>query len=662
MQIDLHLYVLLSPQIGGGIDLTDNLQVSACAHRICLAATVGFLLPPSEEDTLTSQAQIPSPEDIHESSIRLATDGSAIIPFMEDEIQRFDAEVDRFQTGELDNTVFTPFRLRQGVYGQRQADVQMIRVKLPGGIISADMLDCFGDITEKYAPLKKGHITTRENIQLHHIPLEQTSVVLRLLGSVGLSTREACGNTVRNVVGAPTAGVSPQEVFDPTPYLTAYVRFGVRHPITQGFPRKFKSAFTGNDQRDEVAAAIQDLTFVSQFNEVDGEQRKGFKVYCGGGTSIMPRLAKPLYQWVSEDDYLRVALAVWTVFNNADMLRKNRMMARLKVLIDRIGLDEFRDMVDAELANIGPIDFRSLMTAEEIQREDPPAQPPAGNGDLSDPEYQAWLEANVESQRQDGYHVVYIKTVRGDLTPEQFHGLADIVRKYTGGKARTTQEQNLVLRWVPAGYLHDVWEALNGLELGEAGHSHISNVVSCPGTDSCKLGITASMGLAQALRSEMADWNGLAEDKGVGDIRIKMSGCPNGCGLHHIANIGFHGAAVKGVDGKQIPSYELFLGGNYGDNQVEDSRIGTRVPKVKVPAKLVPSVLKDIVTYYKDHRADATERFNDFLDRVGLEEMTSVAARAQEVGHEAQGGGEMYFDWERTDQYVLERGEGECAV
>ena len=611
---------------------------------------------------MTTQAQSPSLEDIHASSLKLAEDAGAIIPFMEDEIQRFDGEVDRFRTGELDNTVFTPFRLRQGVYGQRQADVQMIRVKLPGGIISADMLDCFGEISEKYAPLKKGHITTRENIQLHHIPLEQTSEVLRELGKVGLSTREACGNTVRNVVGPATAGVSPEEVFDPTPYLTAYVRFGVRHPITQNFPRKFKSAFTGNDQRDEVAAAIQDLTFVSQYQEVDGEQRKGFKVYCGGGTSIMPRLAKPLYEWVSEDDYLRVALAVWTVFNNADILRKNRMMARLKVLIDKIGLDEFRTMVDAELANVGPIDFRPLMVAEDIQNEDPPAQPASTNGDDANPEYRAWIESNVESQRQDGYHVIYIKAVRGDLDPAQFHGLADIVRKYTGGKARTTQEQNIVLRWVPTGHLHDVWEALKKLELAEPGHNHITNVVSCPGTDSCKLGITASMGLAKALRDEMSNWNGLADDAGVGDIKIKMSGCPNGCGLHHIANIGFHGAAVKGVDAQQIPSYELFLGGNYGDNQVEDSRIGARVPKVKVPAKLVPSVLKDIVTYYKDNRSNDSERFNDFLDRVGLEELTSVAARAQEVGHEAEGGGEMYFDWERTNQYVLERGEGECAV
>ena len=622
-----------------------------------------------------SPAAAPEPsqqEAIHQASLALAPAAPGIIPFMEDEIRRFDAEVDRFRDGELDNTQFTPFRLRQGVYGQRQPDVQMIRVKLPGGIVSADMLDRFGDITDRYAPLKKAHITTRENIQIHHIPLEQTSEVLRLLGEVGLSTREACGNTVRNVVGPATAGVSPDEVFDPTPYLTAYVRFGVRHPITQNFPRKFKSAFTGNDRRDEVAAAIQDLTFVSRYQDVDGQRRKGFRVYCGGGTSIMPRLAKPLYDWVSEDDYLRVALAVWTVFNNAEMLRKNRMMARLKVLIDRIGLDEFRTMVDAELTNIGPIDFRPLMAADESQRETPPllsasdAADAAANSDddgAADPEYRAWRDANTEPQRQDGYRLVHIKTVRGDLTPAQFHGLADIVRRNTGGQARATQEQNLVLRWVPAARLPAVWRALRALDLAEAGHNHITNVVSCPGTDSCKLGITASMGLARALRSEMSGWNkDLAADPGVGDIRIKMSGCPNGCGLHHIANIGFHGAAVKGVDGQQIPAYELFLGGNYGDNRIEDSRIGARIPKVKVPAKMAPTVLREIVSYYKEHRQDDAEPFNDFLDRVGLERMTAVAARAQEVGHEAEGGGDMYYDWERTNQYVLERGEGECAV
>ena len=199
---------------------------------------------------------------------------------------------------------------------------------------------------------------------------------------------------------------------------------------------------------------------------------------------------------------------------------------------------------------------------------------------------------------------MYVKPVRGDISHAQFRGLADIVRRYTGGRARTTQEQNLALRWIPAGHLLDVWQALDAIGLAEPGAHTISNVVSCPGTDSCKLGITSSMGLAKAIGEELQTWNGLLEDEGVQNIRIKLSGCPNGCGLHHIANIGFHGAAVKGPDGEQIPAYELFLGGNYGDNRVEDSRIGSRIPRVKVPAKVAPAVVREIATYYKGHREE----------------------------------------------------------
>ena len=601
-------------------------------------------------------------EDIHHDSLELAKSSEAIIPFMDEEVVRLKEESARFESGEVENAVFTPFRLRQGVYGQRQPDVQMIRVKIPGGILTPEAMEGLGEVADRYAPLGKGHITTRENVQFHHIPLAECPEVLRLLGATGLTTREACGNTVRNVVGSPYAGVDPEEVFDPTPYLAAYVRFGVRHPITQGFPRKFKSAFTGTDARDHVSAAIQDLTYVSQVRVVDGVEQRGFKVFCGGGTSIMPRLAKPLYEFVSTDDYLRVALAIWTVFNNADMLRKNRMMARLKVLIDRIGLDEFRDMVDAELEKIGPIDPAPYMEIDDLLRETAPVAP-APNGVGSSEEFQRWRDSNVEAQRQDGYFAVMVKPERGNLDGPQFRALADIMRRYTGGRARATQEQNLVLRFIPEGYLHNVWEELDRIGLAESDARAITNVVSCPGTDSCKLGITSSMGLAKALRDEMDNWEGeLLDDQGVKDIRIKMSGCPNGCGLHHIANIGFHGAALKGTDGQQVPAYELFLGGNYGDNRVEDSRIGTRIPRVKVPARAAPGVLKTIVTYYRENRADESERFNQFLDRVGLEKLTDVAIAAEESAQEAAPGSDMYVDWERTNLYKLERGEGECAV
>ena len=615
-----------------------------------------------EEPELASQTN-DTQEQIHDKSVELSKKSNGIIPFMEDEVQRFEGESYKFLAGEQDNAEFTPFRLRQGIYGQRQADVQMIRVKLPGGILTSDAAEVFGDIVEQYAPLNKGHITTRENIQIHHIPLPDCPAIMRKLGDVGLSSREACGNTVRNVVGPYDAGVCSDEIFDPTPYLTAYVRFGVRHPITQGFPRKFKTAFTGCDSRDTVMAAIQDLTYVAQIKDVNGQPKRGFKVFVGGGTSIMPRLAKPLYEFVAEEDYLRVGLAIWTVFNNSDMLRKNRMMARLKVLIDRIGLDEFRQLVDTELDQIGPIDAVPLMEAEDVQLETPPTVPNAStNGPTADGEYKYWLASNVEAQKQAGYNLVHVKPVRGNISPEQFRGLANIMRTYTGGRAHATQEQNLVLRWVPDNCLTTVWQALKDIDLSEGGANEITNVVSCPGTDSCKLGITSSMGLAQAIRSELGTWDELLEDDGVKKIRIKMSGCPNGCGLHHIANIGFHGGAMKGPDGNQIPAFELFLGGNYGDNRVEDSQIGTRIPKVKVPSKLVPSVVKSIVTYYKDNRQNENELFNQFLNRVGLEEVTTIAAKAQEAGENTQPGSDMYVDWERTDLYVLERGEGECAV
>ena len=620
------------------------------------------------EETLASDTQKVkqlTPKEVHEQSLELSKSASGIIPFMEGEIVRLEEESAKFESGEQENAEFTPFRLRQGVYGQRQADVQMIRIKLPGGRVTPEALDVLSDISDSYAPLHKGHITTRENIQFHHIPLPECPDVIRMLGEVGLSTREACGNTVRNVVGSPSAGVCEDEIFDPTPYLAAYVRFGVRNPLTQSFPRKFKTAFTGCESHDAVAAAIQDLTYVSQIKNIDGQPKKGFKVFVGGGTSIMPRLAKPLYEFLPEEDYLRLAQAIWTVFNNAESLRKNRMMARLKVLIDRIGLDEFRGLVEAELSQIGPIDPSPYMDITDLQREIPPVSNGNGSNGFSSneqSEFNKWKESNVFKQKQEGYSLVYVKPVRGDLTAEQFKGLATILRNFTGGRASATQEQNLALRWVPEDQLGKLWVALKDLGLADPGALTIANVVSCPGTDSCKLGITASMGLAKAIGEEVNSWGELLDDNGVKKIRIKMSGCPNGCGLHHIANIGFHGAAVKGPEGQQIPSYELFLGGNYGDNQVEDSRIGSRIPKVKVPAKMVPGVVRQITNYYKNERSDESEEFNQFLDRVGLEGITEVASKAAEVSETAEPGSDLYFDWERTNAYVLERGEGECAV
>ena len=603
-----------------------------------------------------------SQEEIHDESMRLVRNAKGVIPYMEEEVVSLEEEIRAFRAGERENAQFTGFRLRQGVYGQRQADSQMMRVKIPGGILTPESLEALGQLAERYAPLKKGHVTTRENFQFHHIKLEECPEAIRLIGDAGLTTREACGNTVRNVVGSPTAGVCRDEVFDVTPYLAAYVRFAVRHPVTQNFPRKFKTSFSGCVEHDAVASAIHDLSFIAQVREEDGVQKRGFKVMVGGATSIMPRLGKVYSEFVPEADYLRVTEAIWRVFDKATMLRKNRMMARIKVLIDRIGFDAFKELVDEELKDIGPIDPTPLMNVEEVYGETPP-QPPkvASNGQEPPPEFRFWKNSNTVEQKQTGYYVVYVKLPLGDIYAHQFPLLAEIVRKYTGGGARTTQEQNLALRWVPEGYLYDVWQGLKEIGLAEAEAHSITDVVSCPGTDSCKLGITSSMGLGNAIKEELASWNGLLEDPLVNKIHIKMSGCPNGCGLHHIANIGFHGAAMKGPGGVQLPAYELFVGGNYGTRYVEDTRFGQRLPGVKVPAKRVPQVVRDIAAYYKGNRLEG-EEFNQFIDRVGRKPIEEIVIQYKEVGALGPDTQDVYMDWSQDDIYKLERGEGECAV
>ncbi|MBI2936067.1 MAG: nitrite/sulfite reductase, partial [Chloroflexi bacterium] len=450
--------------------------------------------------------------------------------------------------------------------------------------------------------------------------------------------------------------------FDPTPYLAAYVRFGVRHPITQSFPRKFKTSFSGCADHDAVASLIHDFSLVAQVKEENGVQRRGFKVFVGGGTSIMPRLAKPLYEFVPVEDYLRVSLAVWTAFNKADVLRKNKMMARIKVLIDKIGIDAFRAQVDEELKKIGPIDPTPLMDLEELYREVPPKAPvPSTNGSELPDEFLRWKSTNTTEQKQRGYYVALLKIPLGDIQAPQFPLLADIVRRYTGGRAMVTQDQKLLLRWVPEAYLYDVWKAAEQVGFGEPGVNTITDVVACPATDSCKLGITSSMGLGRAFIESFTSWNGLLEDPLIKKLHIKVSGCPNGCAQHHIANIGFHGAAMKGSSGQQVPAYELFLGGSYGGNDIMATRIGQRIPGLKVPTKKAPELVQDILVFYKENRQEG-EEFNQFVDRVGPKAFDALAAKYRELpplGRESIG---LYMDWEKTILFKVERGEGECSV
>ena len=570
------------------------------------------------------------------------------------EIANFEDQVKLFQSGEKDEVEFLRFRLRQGVYGQRQPDRQMIRVKLPFGGVTAHQMDVLGEVSEKYAPLKKGHITTRENVQYHHVPLAETTDLLRLLGDAGMSTREACGNVVRNVVAAPSAGVSKDEVFDVTPYSAAYARYFLRHPTTQNMPRKSKVAFSGSD-KDEAMVLMHDVGMIARIQ--DG--KRGFKIVVGGGLSTNAMMAQTLREFVPVEDFILNCEAVLRVFNDQDEERKSIAKARIKFTIARLGIDTFRDMVDEELKGDWAkkeIDLESLMYVDDEEADAPgvPANAtaePAGNAAYSD-----WKRTNVEGQKQAGFSIVYVRVERGDVYANQWGQLADISRKYAGGRARLDQQQNLVYRWIRNESLYDMYMALGDIGFSVAGRETIRDVVTCPGTDSCKLGITSSMGLNKVLGETI---EGMGElDPLVEKMHIKASGCPNSCGQHHIASIGFHGAVMKGPGG-QVPAYELFLGGR--STEAGGTKVGARV-KARIPAKQAPEALKSVLGTYVANRNDG-EEFADFIERFGVSKFEEDFGKLRaQVGPLDRDNIQTYMDWGKTVVYKLERGEGECAV
>jgi sulfite reductase (ferredoxin) len=578
-----------------------------------------------------------------------------VIPILEKEFDDFDTEAGKFLRGDIEEEQFIGFRLKQGVYGQRQADVQMIRVKLPFGGVTPEQLETFADACELYAPLNKGHITTRQNFQFHHVPLSDAAKFIRMISEAGLSSREGCGNTVRNVTGDPWAGVCEGELFDPTPYVGAYVRYFVRHPETQLMPRKVKTAFTATDE-DRAITGIHDVAYIPRIR--DG--KKGFELRIGGGTSIMPRIAPTLYDFVEADngEYLKVVEAVFRIFNRQDWLRKNRARARIKVFVDKYGIDELRRQVEEELKGewVSERDFdpqpKLFDHEEEPNAPKMPASYGSPNGDNR--EFDSFMESNVKPQRQEGFSTVQVKVTRGDLTPEQFRGLAQIMRDFTSGYARTSVEQNLVLRWVRDESVYDVWRRLGELGLGDAGADEITDVVSCPGTDSCKLGITSSMGLNAAVQERLEQME--IDDPLTKRIHIKMSGCPNGCSQHHIANIGFYGASIK-VGDKTVPAYVAHIGGNYEGGEVV---YGERL-KVRLPAKRVPDAVERWIRHYETNRQER-EEFNAFAERVGgaeLAELVKDLALPPEFSLETM---QTFIDWNRDVPFEVIRGEGECAV
>jgi sulfite reductase beta subunit-like hemoprotein len=478
---------------------------------------------------------------------------------------------------------------------------------------------------------------------------------MREIAEVGLSSREGCGNTMRNVTGDPRAGTLPGELFDITPYAGAYVRYFVRHPTTQAMPRKVKTAFTATDE-DNAITRIHDMAFVPRLrNGV-----RGVEIRVGGGTSIMPRLAPTLYEFVELDngDYLKVTEACMRIFDRQDFLRVNRARARIKVLIDKIGIDAFRELVEEELEgdwvserdfSLNEILFDHDERANAARARETYASP---NGDSRS--FRHFVDANVTNQRQAGFATVELKVKRGDLTPEQLRDLGQVMREFTGGYARTTVQQNIVLRWVRQELVYELWQRLSQLGLADPGANEITDVVSCPGTDSCKLGITSSMGLNQAVQERIVQMG--IDDPLTRRIHVKMSGCPNGCGQHHIADIGFYGASIK-VGEHTVPAYIPHVGGAYEGGDV---RYGQRL-KTRLPAKRVPEAVERWVRFYEAERADG-EEFHAFATRVGAQ---PFEAQVKDLTMPIEFNLEnmSYFvDWSRSGPFEVQRGEGECAV
>jgi sulfite reductase beta subunit-like hemoprotein len=582
-----------------------------------------------------------------------------VIPILQREYDDFKTESTKFLAGETPEDEFIKFRLKQGVYGQRQTDVQMIRVKLPFGGVTPEQMEKFADVVEKYVPLDKGHITTRQNIQMHHIPLPEAEKAIRELGEAGLSSREGCGNTVRNVTGDPWAGVAKDELFDLTPYAGAYVRYFVRHPTTQAMPRKIKTAFDASAEGRAISE-IHDIAFRARVKEIDGREVRGVQLLVGGGTSIMPRIAPVLYEFVELDngDYLKIAEAVFRIFDRQEWLRVNRARARIKVFVDKYGIDELRRQVEVELEGDWvkegdfSIEHRLFIDDEREGAPAPPQSYASPNGDSS--EFERFRAANVREQKQEGFVTVEAKVIRGDLTPEQFRGLAAIMRAHAGGYARTTVQQNFVLRWVRHESVYDVWRALSELGLGDAGSREINDVVSCPGTDSCKLGITSSMGLNEAVQERIEAMD--ITDELTRKLNVKISGCPNGCGQHHVGSIGFTGASIK-VGEHTIPAYIPHVGGVFEGGDV---KFGTRL-KLRLPAKRVPDAIERWIGLYEANRQDG-EEWNAFVERVGtgeLEALVKDLSLPVDFGLETMN---QFIDWSRDVPFQVIRGEGECAV
>ena len=566
-----------------------------------------------------------------------------------DEIDVFETQLRRVQAGQMSEKVFLEFRLRHGVYGQRQDGVQMQRIKIPLGMLTTEQMIRLADLSEEYAD-GISHITTRQDVQYHFLDINDTPNLMRRLAEVGITTKEACGNVVRNVTACPEAGVCSTEEFDVTPHAQAMAQFLLRHPDAQNFGRKFKIAYSGCENKSCGLAKMHDIGAIAAVREKDGQKIQGFKVYVGGGLGAIPHQAKLYSEFVPTEEMLPLAQAMSRVFARLGE-KQNRARARMKFLVNNLGIDEFRRLVEEERERL-PHDPHWDTLTGSVAAGERPLKP--GSTRTAAPETDAnfkhWLETNVQPQVQDGYSMVEVFLPLGDITADQLRDLANICRSYIGDTVRTTVTQNLLLRWVSNEDLPALYENLQRIGLDRVGSGRLVDITACPGTDSCKLGITSSRGLAAILDEELG--NGMEHIADRADIKIKISGCFNSCGQHHIADIGFLGSVLR-KGAYTAPVFQVVLGGTTDGNAASYGLVTG-----KVPARNAPQVVERLTALYSEEKRDE-ETFTQFVQRLGKARMKSeIAALALPSYEEAP---ELYLDSRQTWEYHRETGVGECA-
>ncbi len=569
---------------------------------------------------------------------------------IEAEIVRFEEKAQQLQSGAITSEQFRPFRLKHGTYGQRQPGFQMLRVKIAAGVLKPAQLRVLADIADEYST-GRGHLTTRENIQFHFVKLENVGSAMRLLADAGLTTREACGNTVRNVTACPVAGICPGEAYDVTPYALGVSRYLLRHPDFHDLPRKFKIAFSGCENDGDCAVAgIHDVGLIAQVRGNNGTSRRGFKVLVGGGLGSLPTEAAVLTDFLPEEELLPTIEAILRVFTETGN-RKNKLMARLKFVLRAKGIEEFRRLV-AEKRKVSQAPAEVLTVPTPIKPSlvtIAPAPLSSVVADIqADPEYDRWAEHNLMFQRQAGYGGLWLKLSAGTFHSKQMRGLADVLEKNELTGVRIAVNQDLVIPWVPFDRVRAIYEELGALDLATPGARTISDVTGCPGATTCNLGITRSLTLAEVLSRELDGYT----DPEIQKLRIKISGCPNSCGHHHIADIGFYGN-VRKVGEQQAPYYQLLLGGKVNADGVQFAR-----QIMAVPARPIPAIIRELLAFYQADRRRA-ETFSAWVSRTPDKAIKNRLLPLAEVNASTE---DLFVDWGDTETYSLKLGRGECVA